>query len=106
MTTVYRDNAAKPITNRSELLPVVMVVGLALALRLCQLGAESLWIDEGFSLRDATRLNMLKETRPLYFLILAGWLDSDWAATSSCSGCRVCCSARRQSGSFTRSAAD
>ncbi|MHB0912437.1 MAG: glycosyltransferase family 39 protein [Armatimonadota bacterium] len=50
------------------------IVLLALALRLFDLGRESLWIDEGFSLRDALGLDLAGETRPLYFLFLAGWM--------------------------------
>ena len=52
-----------------------LIVMLALALRLFQLGKESLWIDEGFSLRDATYLEVLKGIRPVYYLVLRGWLD-------------------------------
>lgn len=47
---------------------------VALALRLYQLGAESLWIDEGFSLRDADYLQ-IDSVRPLYFVLLRGWME-------------------------------
>jgi mannosyltransferase len=50
------------------------IILIATALRLYHLGAESLWIDEGFSLRDAARPDLLRETRPLYFLFLSQWL--------------------------------
>jgi 4-amino-4-deoxy-L-arabinose transferase-like glycosyltransferase len=51
------------------------IVAGALVLRLYQLGTESLWLDEGFSLRDATYLNIRGETRPLYFVLLRGWMS-------------------------------
>lgn len=51
------------------------VLGIALALRLYQLGTESLWIDEGYSLRDATGSLSIFEARPLYFNILHWWMQ-------------------------------
>jgi len=50
------------------------IILIAAALRLYHLGAQNLWIDEGFSLRDAARPDLLHETRPLYFLFLSQWL--------------------------------
>jgi len=63
---------------------------LALALRLIQLGTESIWFDEGFSIRMASLPlgELLPAIRredfnpPLYYLILHGWIrwfgDSEW----------------------------
>ena len=64
--------------NKSILGPprrsVLSVVLLAAALRLYHLGAESLWIDEGYSLRDAAGANSLRSIRPLYFYMLHWWM--------------------------------
>lgn len=74
MTMLDQDDPIGSRLNRGQALSIGAILALAFALRLYQLGAESLWIDEGFSLRDAISLNVMAETRPLYFLILAGWL--------------------------------
>lgn len=47
---------------------------LALFLRLYQLGAESLWLDEWLSLRGADHMNQLNRHRPLFYLLLRAWL--------------------------------
>jgi mannosyltransferase len=69
---------------------ILLLSVLALTLRLIQLGAESLWFDEAFSIRMATLpLGELLPTirredfnPPLYYLILHGWIrwfgDSEW----------------------------
>jgi mannosyltransferase len=69
---------------------IVLISVLALALRLIQLGTESIWFDEGFSIRMATLPlgEILPAIRredfnpPLYYLILHGWIrwfgDSEW----------------------------
>jgi len=59
--------------NRSTLY-AVFVFFLALGIRLYHLGSQSLWIDEGFSLRDIHGLDLLSETRPMYFLLMRGWM--------------------------------
>lgn len=59
---------------RTDLFAVLIVL-LALVLRLYRLGSEGLWIDEGFSLRDAAHLSFLHETRPLYFAFLSWWMS-------------------------------
>jgi len=69
--------------SRAHLYGILAVLTLAAALRFYQLGSESLWIDEGFSLRDAARPDLLRETRPLYFLFLSQWvrlgaIRSEW----------------------------
>ena len=57
-----------------EKLAAVLVVVLAAVLRLYRLGAESLWIDEGYSLRDAAAAGSLSVVRPLYFKLLHLWI--------------------------------
>ncbi len=46
---------------------------MALALRLYQIGAESLWVDEWLSLRGAEHMDQLNRHRPLFYLLLRGW---------------------------------
>lgn len=60
--------------KQSETLYAGLIVLMALALRMFQLGKESLWIDEGFSIRDAVEMDWLRSMRPLYFLLLHVWL--------------------------------
>lgn len=58
-------------------LPPLAITTLALALRIYQLGTESLWIDEGYSIEDARNLNFrlgVQDVRPLYNIILSLWL--------------------------------
>lgn len=52
----------------------ILILVIALGLRLFRLGSESLWIDEGFSLRDTYGLDLMGETRPLYFLFMTVWM--------------------------------
>jgi uncharacterized membrane protein len=50
---------------------------LALALRLYHIGAQSLWIDEGYSIYDARNLNFAiasQSVRPLYYAFLHMWM--------------------------------
>lgn len=58
----------------SSNLPAVLVITLAGVLRLYHLGTESLWIDEGYSLRDALSHYSLTDIRPLYFRLLSFWM--------------------------------
>ncbi|NEO98896.1 MAG: hypothetical protein F6K58_09500 [Symploca sp. SIO2E9] len=53
-------------------IPIILILLLATALRLYQLGTESLWIDEFFSIRDAKSLNL--NFRVLYFALLRVWM--------------------------------
>jgi hypothetical protein len=53
---------------------VVLVVGLALALRLWRLDAASLWLDESYSLRDAGGIAPFNRIRPVYYMFLRAWL--------------------------------
>lgn len=72
-----------PWYGRFKGVPVslALVFLLATLLRLYDLGSESLWLDEGYSVRIAglSLLNMLKETAtqdlnpPLYYLLLHWW---------------------------------
>jgi len=55
-------------------LPAVLVIILAAVLRLYHLGTESLWLDEGYSLRDASSHYSLTDIRPLYFRFLSFWM--------------------------------
>lgn len=52
---------------------IFAVILLSAALRMFQLGTESLWVDEGYSLRDASAGLSLTDMRPLYFIILHFW---------------------------------
>lgn len=61
--------------KQTETIYAAAVVGLALALRLYQLGTESLWGDEGCSLRDAAHLYVTHGYRPVYYLLLRGWME-------------------------------
>lgn len=86
--TVYRQDCLKmfdikqrfsdPYTSKltaqrfPSWLPLVLIVSVALILRVYQLGTESLWVDEQFSIRDARALNL--GTRPLYYLLLHLWM--------------------------------
>lgn len=54
---------------------VLAVLAIALTLRIYQLGTESLWIDEGYSIRDASADLGLYEARPLYFKLLHWWMQ-------------------------------
>ncbi len=66
--------AEKPGDLRKASIYLFAIIILAAALRFFHLGSDNLWIDEGFSLRDAARFDFLHETRPLYFLFLHYWL--------------------------------
>lgn len=62
--------------RRPWLAPLALVA-FALALRLYQLGAESLWIDEGYSIFDAQSIESAVHTqrvRPLYYIFLSLWM--------------------------------
>ncbi len=51
----------------------VLLFALAVSLRFYRLGAPSLWVDEGASLRDALELSPNASYRPLYYLVLRLW---------------------------------
>ncbi|MDJ0795278.1 MAG: glycosyltransferase family 39 protein [Calothrix sp. MO_167.B12] len=56
----------------SQWLPISLILIFATGLRLYQLGSESLWVDEMFSILGAEKLN--QSTRPLYFALLRVWM--------------------------------
>lgn len=65
-------------THQRTRLGLIMPTGvmlLALGLRLYQLGTESLWGDEGCSLRDATYFTLKGSYRPMYYAVLRGWME-------------------------------
>lgn len=53
-------------------IPIILILILSLGLRLYQIGTESIWIDENFSIRDAENFRL--GTRPLYYLLLRFWM--------------------------------
>lgn len=71
--------------NNLAWLPLVSILILAIALRLYQLGTETIWIDEHFSIRDAETLKL--KPRLFYYLFLRFWMlfgESDgWLRLSS-----------------------
>src|SRR5438132_5733333 len=72
--TVRAETNATLQDRLRALLPAAMVLALALALRLYRLGGRSLWRDEGASIRDAPHIIALNRMRPLYYLLLDGWM--------------------------------
>jgi uncharacterized membrane protein len=75
--------ATKPMSEASfravpyyvRWLPIGVVLAVALGLRLYQLGEESLWNDEGFSVRDAQWPPQgANKARFLYYLLLHFWM--------------------------------
>jgi mannosyltransferase len=54
-------------------LPLTLILLLATTLRLYQLNAESLWVDEFHSLRTLENLHSHVPIRFLYFVLLRGW---------------------------------
>lgn len=63
-------------TRLHRLVPAGLAV-LALALRLHRLGAESLWIDEGYSISNTNHFDptaWAQNVRPIYYLFLWIWM--------------------------------
>jgi 4-amino-4-deoxy-L-arabinose transferase-like glycosyltransferase len=60
------------VTQRQQWVILISILVLATGLRLYQLGTESIWIDEHFSIRDAENLKI--GTRPLYYGLLHVWM--------------------------------
>jgi mannosyltransferase len=67
--------------SRAEIAGLVAILALAAALRFAGLGAESLWLDEGYSVRVASGslTDVLAGAAgdvhpPLYYLLLHGWM--------------------------------
>jgi 4-amino-4-deoxy-L-arabinose transferase-like glycosyltransferase len=67
-----REAAGREATRRR--LEFLSVMLLATALRFYRLRAESLWVDEGYSLRDTAEKFAFSPERPIYFLILRWWM--------------------------------
>ncbi|MHB0975757.1 MAG: glycosyltransferase family 39 protein [Candidatus Aquicultorales bacterium] len=99
MKKPYRSAGGRAATkgnldSRSYLMIALAITGIALALRLYQLGTASIWFDEGWSVRLANMGlgGMLKELAakdinpPLHFVLLNGWIklfgDSEIAVRS------------------------
>ena len=72
--TVKYSSAPAQVNERWRLLPIVGVLGVATMLYLYQIGTESLWIDEIYSVYDAQNFDP-SSSRPLYFLLLNGWMQ-------------------------------
>ncbi len=73
------DNRAEVVASRrfrtvarNWMWPALLLL-LALSLRFYRLGAPSLWVDEGYSLQDASELSSDATYRPLYYLLLRLW---------------------------------
>lgn len=73
-----KTQAAAEVATRADWLrqriPIALILLLATALYLYQLGTESLWIDELFSIRDAKALKLIS-VRPLYYIFLRVWMQ-------------------------------
>ena len=73
VTRLQADKGQTPKTIQRQhwiLLAGIMLV--ATGLRFYQLGTESIWIDEQFSILDAESLDL--GTRPLYYALLHVWM--------------------------------
>ncbi len=80
MRTRPSDSSSSFLSRHGVAIALAASVGLAAALRLFHLDAESIWLDEAFSVATArsTVDNILFETSedfhpPLYFFLLYGW---------------------------------
>ncbi|MGC1308968.1 MAG: glycosyltransferase family 39 protein [Phormidesmis sp.] len=60
-------------------LPITLILTVATVLFTYQLGREGLWIDELYSIRDASQnpfdVYQTTRKRPLYYLLLMGWMQ-------------------------------
>lgn len=66
-------NKRKTVFPVNRFLVAAILIGAAL--RFYQLGAQGMWIDEGYSLRDATVQGTVAEaSKPLYYGILGIWM--------------------------------
>jgi len=75
---VQRASNARLKTNLVRTyVPIGSILVLALGLYLYQLGTESIWLDEAFSIRDAQNLEWGGNltVRPLYYLLLHVWMQ-------------------------------
>lgn len=73
-----KTQGAAVIATRADWLrqwiPIALILLLATALYLYQLGTESLWVDELFSIHDAKELKVIG-VRPLYYILLRVWMQ-------------------------------
>lgn len=70
-------NYPKALTAKADFvqwLPIALIMSLAAGLYFYQLGTESLWIDELYSIADSQDPS-LSSTRPLYFFLLHFWMN-------------------------------
>ena len=66
---------SKKTARLQQWIPIAFILLLASALQFYQLGTESLWQDEVFSIRDAQKLpNQINIGRPLYYILLRFWM--------------------------------
>ncbi len=68
---VQKQTNESPVSSAQ--ISIIATTLLGILLRLYQLGAESLWVDEYFSIDDAVNLNLC--TRPLYYFLLHVWME-------------------------------
>ncbi len=63
------------VIEKSQWLPITLILLLATSLYFYQIGTESFWIDELYSVHDAKAITSnLNSTRPVYFLLLHFWM--------------------------------
>ena len=65
-------------TRSRHWIPIILILLLAISLYLCQLGNESLWLDEVLSIVRAEKPpfgNNFNLNRPLYFILLHYWMQ-------------------------------
>lgn len=75
-----KTQGAAKIATRADWLrqwmPIALILLLATVLYLYQLGTESLWVDELFSIYDARTLERDRiSVRPLYYILLRVWMQ-------------------------------
>ncbi|MDJ0596104.1 MAG: glycosyltransferase family 39 protein [Pleurocapsa sp. MO_226.B13] len=73
--TFLNQNKVINLNQVRQWIPITLILLLAAMLYFYQLGTESLWIDEIFSIRDAQKnIFNLGLNRPLYFIFLHFWM--------------------------------
>ena len=79
---LWAENLSPQSKTVSSWLPISLILFVAAVLFTYQLGSEGVWIDELFSIRDATSGSLIDvyrttSTRPLYYLLLNLWIRFD-----------------------------
>lgn len=69
LSTVYRF-----LRQKEYVVPILLSI-LAATLRFYRLGADSLWMDEGYSLHDAADFHYIPKSRPFYYVLLHLWMS-------------------------------